>query len=245
MRRRGVVAALSLGVAALCLGVASLIGAPAGLAAPNATAHGRSTAADAAEASQQVKVSVKTLLDQLAVEPENGTGYDRDLFPHWDYVGDGCDVRDAVLIDEARRGPRMGDDCDIERGRWYSKFDGVTVHDPSALDIDHLVALSEAWASGARDWTESTRRAYANDLGYNASLMAVTASSNRSKGDQDPAEWLPPRHQYRCTYVATWIAVKYRWSLSIDERESAALRVLVEGCAPLRVVRPARAPTAG
>lgn len=234
MCRRGAVAVLVF--------VAAIL--PSTTAAQVSTAAAHATAAGGAEAAQQVKVSVKTLLAALAVEPEDGTGYDRDLFPHWDYVGDGCDVRDAVLIEEARRGPRIGDDCDIERGRWYSKFDGVTVHDPSTLDIDHLVALSEAWGSGARSWTEDTRRAYANDLGYYASLMAVTASSNRSKGDQDPAEWLPPRQQYRCTYVATWIAVKYRWSLSIDERESAALRVLVEGCAPLRVVRPAQAPIA-
>ncbi len=235
MRARGVVAALS-------LGFATLIAAPAGVA--TAAAPDTPSAYDAPAATNAVpraKVPVSTLLSQLPVEPEDPSGYDRDLFPHWDYVGDGCDVRDVVLIEEARRGPRIGDDCDIERGRWYSKFDGVNVHDPSRLDIDHMVALAEAWASGARDWTEETRRDFANDLGYSQSLIAVTASSNRSKGDQDPAEWLPPRQQYRCTYVAHWIAVKYRWSLSVDEQESAALRVLVEGCAPLRIVPPNRA----
>lgn len=237
MRRRGVVAAL--------VSAAALVVLPGtALAGPDPSAevlHADPRTPVAASA----KVPVSRLLAQLPVEPEDGSGYDRDLFPHWDYLGDGCDVRDAVLIEEARRGPRIGDDCDIERGRWYSKFDGVTVYDPSRLDIDHLVALAEAWASGARDWTEDTRRAFANDLAYKPSLTAVTASVNRSKGDQDPSEWLPPRQQYRCTYVATWIAVKYRWWLSIDERESASLRVLVEGCAPLRIVPPERAPIAG
>ena len=69
----------------------------------------------------------------------------------------------------------------------------------------------------------------------------MTASSNRSKGDQDPAEWLPPRASYRCTYVSGWIAVKWRWRLSIDATEDAALRVLVTACGNPRIKAPARA----
>ena len=106
------------------------------------------------------------------------------------------------------------------------------------LDIDHFVPLSEAWKSGAWRWNASTREAYANDLGYPLSLIAVTASTNRQKSDSDPAEWMPPFSAYRCTYVSTWIAVKWRWRLTADPLELAALRLGLTGCG-----RAARVPT--
>lgn len=182
-----------------------------------------------------------SLLESLTVAPERPAGYDRDLFPHWDYLGDDCDVRDRVLITEALRGPTTGDSCPVGAGKWFSAFDGITVRDPSALDIDHMVPLAEAWGSGARRWTTSVREAFANDLGYAGSLIAVTASSNRSKGDQDPAQWLPPRVSYRCTYVSEWIVVKWRWRLAVDPAERAALRVQVSACGNPRVSLPERA----
>ena len=185
--------------------------------------------------------SVLSLLRSLDVTPERPSGYDRELFPHWDYLGDDCDVRDRVLITEARRGPSTGTSCPVGRGQWFSAFDGVIVRDPSELDVDHMVPLAEAWASGARRWSTALRESFANDLGYAGSLIAVTASSNRSKGDQDPAEWLPPRTSYRCTYVSEWIAVKWRWRLSVDSREQASLLVLVDSCGNPRVTPPARA----
>lgn len=174
--------------------------------------------------------SVSYLLRRLPVAAERPAGYDRDLFPMWSTQDDGCDTRQEVLIDEALRGPQIGPDCAIGRGRWFSAYDGVRVSEPGELDIDHVVALAEAWASGARGWTTEQRRSYANDLGYIGSLIAVTASVNRSKGDQDPAEWLPPRTSYRCTYVQHWIGVKYRWGLSVDATEQASLRVLARAC---------------
>lgn len=185
--------------------------------------------------------SVLSMLRSLTVAPERPAGYDRDLFPHWDYLGDDCDVRDRVLIVEAVRGPSTGTSCPVGAGRWFSAFDGVPVRDPSQLDVDHMVPLAEAWGSGARRWSTSVREAFANDLGYAGSLIAVTASSNRSKGDQDPAEWLPPRTAYRCTYVSEWVAVKWRWRLTVDSSEQAALRVLVDACGNPRIPAPARA----
>lgn len=185
--------------------------------------------------------SVLSMLRSLTVAPERPAGYDRELFPHWDYVGDGCEVRDLVLISEARSGPSTGRSCPVGSGRWFSEFDGVTVRDPGALDVDHMVPLAEAWASGARRWTTAVREAFANDRGYAGSLIAVTASSNRSKGDQDPAEWLPPRAAYRCTYVSEWIAVKWRWRIAVDATEQAALRVQVNACGNPRIQAPARA----
>ena len=192
-------------------------------------------------AAQAERRPVLSLLRTLSLAPERPAGYDRDLFPHWDYLGDGCDVRDEVLIAEAVEGPKTGSSCPVGPGRWFSAYDGVTVTNPSELDIDHLVPLAEAWGSGARRWTTAVREAYANDLGYARSLIAVTASSNRSKGEQDPAEWLPPRASYRCRYVSSWIGVKYRWALSVDAQEASALRVIATSCGNPRISVPARA----
>jgi hypothetical protein len=185
--------------------------------------------------------SLLSLLRSLDISPESPSGYDRELFPHWDYLGHDCDVRDRVLITEARRAPSTGTSCPVGPGRWLSAFDGVVVRDPSALDVDHMVPLAEAWASGARHWSTAVRESFANDLGYAGSLIAVTASSNRSKGDQDPSEWLPPRTSYRCVYIREWIAVKWRWRLAVDSTEQASLRVLVNSCGNPRVTPPTRA----
>lgn len=90
--------------------------------------------------------------------------------------------------------------------------------------------LAEAWDSGASTWSAAQREAYANDLGADASLVAVTARSNRSKSDQDPAQWLPPAPEVHCRYVAEWVGTKLRWALSADEAEAEALREVAAGC---------------
>lgn len=102
-------------------------------------------------------------------------------------------------------------------------YDGLTFTDPSDLDIDHVVALAEAWDSGAYAWDSARRRAFANDLGVSWSLIAVSASSNRSKSDKDPAEWLPTSASVRCQYLGDWVAVKARWGLAVDDAERSAL----------------------
>jgi hypothetical protein len=147
-----------------------------------------------------------------------------------DADGDGCDTRDEVLIAEAVKTPTVGARCSLAGGSWYSAYDGLTFTDPSGLDIDHLVPLAEAWDSGAYAWTADRRERYANDLDVPWTLIAVSASTNRSKGDDDPAEWMPPRSSYACTYLGDWLAVKVRWALSIDTTERAAIHGLIGGC---------------
>lgn len=90
--------------------------------------------------------------------------------------------------------------------------------------------LAEAWDSGASTWSAAQREAYANDLGADASLVAVTARSNRSKSDQDPAQWLPPAAEVHCRYAAEWVGTKLRWSLLADRAEAAALLDMAVGC---------------
>jgi hypothetical protein len=167
----------------------------------------------------------------LPVAREVRRGYDRSRFEHWiDADGDCRDTRDEVLAVESTVAVSG---CDVQRGRWVSYYDGVVTRDSSSFDIDHTVALAEAWDSGARRWTTDTRRRYANDLGDRRSLVAVTASANRSKGDRDPAEWMPS--QGRCRYVRHWVAVKVRWRLTVDRAEKDALVRRASRCADVRL----------
>jgi hypothetical protein len=167
----------------------------------------------------------------LPVADDHRGGYRRDLFRLWiDADGNGCNTRNEVLIAEAIVPPAIGAHCRLTGGRWISAYDGVTVNDPARLQIDHLVPLAEAWASGAWAWTATQREAYANDLGLPSALIAVTSATNQAKSDRDPAEWMPPLASDACTYVADWVAVKVRWKLTVDPAEERALQHVAAGC---------------
>jgi len=171
------------------------------------------------------------LLAMLPVRPEDRLGYERSRFRLWiDADHDGCNTRQEVLIAEAIEPARVGIGCRLGGGRWQSPYDGIQTTNPSAFDIDHVVPLAEAWDSGASAWTPARRTAYANDLDVPWTLIAVSASSNRSKGDRDVADWLPPAIDVRCVYVADWLAIKVRWSLAVDANEAAALASIAGLC---------------
>jgi ABC-type transport system substrate-binding protein len=168
--------------------------------------------------------TLATVLAGLTVAAERRTGYRRQLFRLWiDADGNGCNTREEVLIAEAVLPAKVSASCAITDGHWFSPYDGLTFTDASKLDIDHMVPLAEAWDSGAYAWTPALRKAYANDIGVSWALIAVSAASNRSKGDKDPAEWLPPSVGYRCQYVAIWVAIKARWDLAVDPAEKSAI----------------------
>ncbi|MCX4993420.1 HNH endonuclease family protein [Streptomyces sp. NBC_00568] len=195
------------------------------LALPTATP----ATAHAAPAAETLPLTDGVALLPLAVESRDG--YQRTAFKHWvDADRDGCNTRAEVLIAESRVEPTVEVGCRVTAGEWYSYYDGVTVTAPGGLDIDHMVPLAEAWDSGASAWTAERREAYANDLDAERSLVAVTARTNRSKADQDPAEWLPPLLDTRCTYAADWVSTKLRWQLAVDDRERAALADIAAGC---------------
>jgi len=175
--------------------------------------------------------SLRTAVGDLTVAAEVRTGYNRDLFPHWvDADGDGCNARYEVLIAEATTAPTVSAPCALSGGRWLSYVDNVSWTNPADLDIDHVVALAEAWDSGARSWTTAKRRSYANDLGDGRTLAAITDDVNQAKGDRDPASWLPPYAPVRCRYVAEWVAVKIRWRLSVDTAERDTLADWADTC---------------
>lgn len=188
----------------------------------------------APSAQAETRKPAQQLLDSLPVSTEVSAGYDRGLFKHWIRQSNGCNTRADVLIDERKRGTVVG--CNVVNGAWTSFYDGLAVVNPRSLDIDHMVPLKEAWDSGAWRWDSATRTSFANDLGYPWSLIAVSASSNRSKGDRDPAQWLPSRN--RCAYVKAWVGVKYRWRLSVDSAEKRALTSQLARCPGSMLVPP-------
>ncbi|KUH38353.1 MULTISPECIES: HNH endonuclease family protein [Streptomyces] len=208
--RRAAVATLAAALAATGL----LVTAPTAQAAPP-TPVSASTA--------------RTYLGQLAVRAEgSSSGYSREAFPHWITQYGTCNTREVVLHRDGT-GVEQDAGCAAVAGRWYSEYDGATWTVASDLDIDHVVPLAEAWRSGANAWTTSDRRAFANDL-TRPQLIAVTDNVNQAKGDQDPAEWMPSRTTYRCTYARMWVHVKHHWGLSVDTAEKTALQSTLNAC---------------
>lgn len=171
----------------------------------------------------------RVMFRRLRVREDSTVRYSREAFEHWiDEDSNGCDTRREVL----RRSNQANGDggrCGAEWGRWFSVYDGKVTNDPSEFEIDHLIPLAEAWRSGADEWPDVKRMAFANDL-HPYSLIAVSSESNREKGDKDPSQWLPPKKDFRCQYIARWIAVKFRWRLSIDPAEHRALDSALKSC---------------
>ncbi|MFE7749846.1 HNH endonuclease family protein [Streptomyces sp. NPDC057428] len=161
------------------------------------------------------------------------TGYDRDEFGSaWaDTDRNGCGTRDDILADQLDDVSRDSDGCKV--------LSGVLDPDPytgtritfqrgrSKVDIDHLVALSDAWQKGAQKWSDGKRRAFANDP---INLVAADSSTNRRKGDGDTATWLPPNKDYRCAYVAGQVSVKKKYGLWVTQAEQDAMTDVLRTC---------------
>jgi hypothetical protein len=209
--------------------LARRIAATAGTAALAATALlAGGGSASAALPTPILASTARTYLSGMPATAEShASSYDRDLFPTWITISGTCDTREYVL---KRDGVNVvtGSDCYPDSGSWYSVYDGVWSYAASDVDIDHMVPLAEAWASGAWAWTTAQRQAFANDV-TRPQLLAVSASSNRSKGDDDPAEWLP-RASFQCTYARAWVQVKHTYKLTVDSAEKSALQAILRGC---------------
>lgn len=179
--------------------------------------------------------AARRLLDTLAVKGRAPrTGYAREQFGRaWaDVDRNGCDTRDDILRRDLtdptfKPGARV---CVVITGSLADPYTGARIrfeHGQVGVDIDHVVALGDAWVKGASLWPPDRRLALANDP---LNLLAVDASANRSKGDGDAATWLPPSRAYRCKYVARQIAVKAKYALSVTRAEYDAMAEVLAGC---------------
>ena len=171
------------------------------------------------------------------------TGYARAKFgPAWQDVDhNGCDTRNDILgRDLTGTVFRVGTHgCVVTRGSLQEPYTGRTVafvRGPrsSAVQIDHVVALSDAWQKGAAQWPAATRLAFANDP---LNLLAVDGPANMAKGDGDAATWLPPNKPYRCAYTARQVAVKAKYHLNVTTAERAALIRVLSTCPALPLPR--------
>jgi hypothetical protein len=165
------------------------------------------------------------------------TGYDRDLFGSgWvDTDRNGCDTRNDVLARDLtgeafKPGTR---NCVVVTGSLADPYSGRGIafqrgeSTSAAVQIDHVVALSDAWQKGAQGWDAGRRTAFANDP---LNLLAVDGPLNMQKGDGDAATWLPPDRSYRCAYVARQVAVKSGYGLWVTRAERNAAATVLSGC---------------
>ncbi|AEG42999.1 DUF1524 domain-containing protein [Isoptericola variabilis] len=165
------------------------------------------------------------------------TGYDRDQFgQRWaDVDRNGCDQRNDVLrrdlTDVVTKAGTHG--CVVLRGTFADPYSGETMPfergeaTSPLVQIDHVVALSDAWQKGAQQWTADERQLFANDP---LNLLASKGELNQQKGDGDTATWLPPNKAFRCAYVARQVAVKHAYGLWVTQAERDAMERVLSAC---------------
>ena len=211
---------------------------PGGVPAP-----GPSGGAPGAPGADPLVEPARAALDQLEVKGRAPrTGYDRDLFGQaWsddvavEFGRNGCDTRNDILrrdLQEITTKPGTRD-CVVLSGVLYGPYTGERIEfvrgqgTSSAVQIDHVVALSDAWQKGAQQLTPGQRRDLANDP---LNLLAVSGPTNQSKGAGDAATWLPPRREFRCSYVSRQVLVKERYGLWVTQAERDAIERILAGC---------------
>jgi len=184
--------------------------------------------------SQAAPIDALTALNNLEVKGRAAkTGYARSQFPHWsDPDRNGCDARNDTLKRDLtnityKTGTR---ECKVIAGQLIDPFSGNLITfsaSGNSIDIDHVVALSNAWQTGAAYFEKSKRTLLANDP---LNLLAVDAKLNRKKGDGDAATWLPPNKAFRCEYVARQVAVKAKYGLWVTKAEKAMMEKILSTC---------------
>ena len=182
--------------------------------------------------------SAVTALATIAVKGRAPmTSYARALFgPAWaDVDRNGCDTRNDILRRDLtayviKTGTHR---CVVLRGSLRDPYTGATIafvrgaSTSRAVQIDHVVALGDAWQKGAQAWSTAQRLSFANDP---LNLLAVDGPTNQRKGDGDATTWLPPHKVFRCAYVARQIAVKQRYGVWVTAAERDAMLRVLQGC---------------
>jgi hypothetical protein len=179
--------------------------------------------------------SASTALAQLAVKGRAPkTGYARENFGDgWGNIGF-CDTRNYILKrDLTNITWRDNPDCTVASGTLRDPYTGKVINfvrgvgSSLAVQIDHVVALSDAWQKGAQKWSYAKRYNFYNDP---LNLLAVDGPTNGSKGDGDTATWLPPNKSYRCAYVARQVAVKLKYGVWVTSAEKSAMSTVLSKC---------------
>lgn len=185
------------------------------------------------QTTQQPSGEAATVLNELEIKGRAPkTGYTRAQFGDGWALQNGCDTRNIILHRDLVN-TKVNEKCQIESGLLHDPYTGkdiTFVRGASTSDdvqIDHVVALSDAWQSGAQQLTFSERVSLANDP---LELLAVEGAANQQKSDGDAATWLPANKAFRCQYVARQIAVKKKYRLWVKPAEKDAMVRVLSGC---------------
>jgi hypothetical protein len=169
------------------------------------------------------------------------TGYSRAEFGNGWANWSKCDIRQKILIRDLENVTLSDDGCTVLSGVLHDSYAAKEINfqrgasTSSAVQIDHVVALSDAWQKGAQGWTKTKRVELAND---DLELLAVDGKSNQQKSDGDAATWLPPNKPFRCQYVARQIAVKAKYQLWLTAAEHDAMAKILSACPDQRLPAP-------
>ncbi|CBT74515.1 MULTISPECIES: HNH endonuclease family protein [Glutamicibacter] len=201
------------------------------------TTDGAQAATSGAYGSTEDYAAALELLDEIDIKGRAPkTGYSRDQFGDgWkDPDRNGCDARNDILARDLQDVTYKGSSsCVVLTGTFDDPYTGTTIEflrgqgTSTAVQIDHVVALSDAWQKGAQQWDAQTRLEFANDP---LNLMASDGSANASKGDKDAASWLPPNKSFRCAYVARQTQVKAKYDAWMTQAEHDAIEQLLTAC---------------
>jgi len=200
--------------------------------------HGTTSNHNAQIQSQSAGTNANSALNKLEALAIKGrapkTGYSRSQFSDtWGSAGN-CDMRNYILgRDMTSVITKSATDCTVESGTLSDPYTGRTIHftrgasTSTAVEIDHVVAIGDAWQKGAQQLSADTRKQLYNDP---LELLAVDGPTNVIKSDGDAATWLPPNKAYRCRYVARQIAVKIKYSLWVTQAEHDAMQSVLQTC---------------
>lgn len=180
--------------------------------------------------------------DALAALPTKGrapkTGYKRSQFGDGWAKSGGCDTRNVILRRDLANTVLGDDNCKVQAGALSDPYTGQRIafkrgaNSSGAVQIDHVVALSNAWQTGAQQLSSEQRISLANDP---LELLAVDGPANQQKGDGDAATWLPSNKPFRCQYIARQIAVKKKYSLWVTPPERTAMERILASCPEQRL----------
>ena len=174
-----------------------------------------------------------TLVITVAAVPADIPDYDRGDWKHWvDTDGDCQDARQEVLVAESLVAVTFETDrkCRVATGQWWAPHLGHFLENPSHIDVDHHVPLKNAHDSGGWRWNAATKEEYANYLGEENHLVAISSRHNRSKGARGPEEWAPPDNALWCDYASDWAEIKEQWGLTMTPVESEIVMDMLGTC---------------
>lgn len=187
------------------------------------------------EQSEADSLLAKDVLENLAVKEKDAQHkYYRKLFyDNWGETASGCNTREAILTRDLTNIRYKNGSCKVETGTLLDPYTGKTIQfvrgesTSGAVQIDHVVALSNAWATGAFNLSPDERYEISQDP---LNLLAVDGPANQEKSDQAADTWLPSNETFRCQYVARQISVKYKYHLWVTPAEKLAMQKVLATC---------------